>query len=230
MPTAGRIDLEGEIESRWDVSALVDNLGGIGSWPTMVIKRASLRSLIDIIAHEWTHNYLLLRPLGLHYSDSRDLTTMNETVASMVGAEVADLVLARFYPEFLPPPTPEPETPSPKPDPQINPEEEDFNQAMRRIRLRVDELLAEGRVDEAESYMEAERQKLVEKGYYLRRLNQAYFAFHGSYATSPASIDPIGPWMRQLRAESNSLKTFVERVAEMDSLDDLLHTLGVEER
>jgi hypothetical protein len=96
---------------------------------------------------------------------------------------------------------------------------------MRRIRLRVDDLLAEGRVSEAEEYMEAERQKLVDKGYYLRRLNQAYFAFHGSYATSPTSVDPIGPWMRQLRAQSDSLQDFLNQVAEMRSLDDLLKTL-----
>jgi hypothetical protein len=97
---------------------------------------------------------------------------------------------------------------------------------MRRIRLRVDELLAEGRVFEAEAYMETERQKLAAAGYHLRRLNQAYFAFHGSYATSPASVDPIGPWLRQLRAQSGSLKAFVDQAAQMRSLDDLLRALG----
>jgi hypothetical protein len=96
---------------------------------------------------------------------------------------------------------------------------------MRRIRLHVDELLAQGRVEEAETYMEAERQKLVAQGYNLRRLNQAYFAFHGSYATSPASVDPIGPWLRQLRARNGSLKAFLDQVSRMRSLDDLLQVL-----
>jgi hypothetical protein len=221
VPEAERASLEAAIEARLDMSALVADVGGVGSWPTMVIDRASLRSLFDIVAHEWTHTYLLMRPLGLRYGDNRDLTTMNETVASLVGGEVADLVMARYYPELAPPPV----TPS-RPLPEANQSvREDFNQAMRRIRLHVDELLTQGRVAEAEAYMEAERQKLVAAGYNLRRLNQAYFAFHGSYATSPASVDPIGPWMRQLRARSGSLKAFLDQVARMRSLDDLLRAM-----
>ncbi len=225
IPETERASLEDAIEEALDVSALVVNVGGVGSWPTMVIDDASLRSLLDIVAHEWTHTYLLLRPLGLRYNDSRDLTTMNETVASIVGGEVADLIIARYYPELVPPPVAAPvAAPEPPAEAQTS-AREDFNQAMRRIRLHVDELLAEGRVEEAEAYMEAERQKLVAQGYNLRRLNQAYFAFHGSYATSPASVDPIGPWLRQLRAQSGSLKAFLDQISQMRSLDDLLRAL-----
>jgi hypothetical protein len=39
-------------------------------------------------------------------------------------------------------------------------------------------------------------------------------------------VDPIGIWMRQLRAQSGSLKEFLEQAAHMQSLDDLLHALG----
>jgi len=230
MPEKDRAGLENTVEAELDVSALVDNVGGIGSWPTMVIRSASLHSLLDIIAHEWSHTWLLFRPLGMRYDVSRDLQTMNETVASIFGGEVADLVLARYYPELLPPPETVDTTADRGPltaeqDSSSDPVEEDFNQAMRRIRLRVDELLAAGQVAEAESYMEAERQKLVEKGHFIRRLNQAYFAFHGSYATSPTSVDPIGPWMRQLRAQSDSLEAFMEQAAAMESLEDLLDAL-----
>ena len=97
---------------------------------------------------------------------------------------------------------------------------------MRRIRQRVDQLLADGKIEEAEAYMETERLKLVKKGYNLRKLNQAYFAFHGSYALSPASIDPIGPQIRQLRAASPSLKTFLDRVGRLNSYDDYLAWLA----
>jgi len=222
VPEAERASLEAAIESQLSVSALVDDVGGIGSWPTMVINTTALHSLLDIVAHEWTHTYLFFRPLGMHYEDSRDLTTMNETVASIVGGEVADLVLARYYPELVPPAVKATESPAEA----GGSGRDDFNQAMRRIRRRVDELLAAGRISEAEAYMETERQKLVAEGYRLRRLNQAYFAFHGSYATSPASVDPIGPWLRRLRAQSGSLKAFVDQAAGMRSLDDLLHALG----
>jgi hypothetical protein len=221
IPDAERAKLETAIETQLDVSALVDNVGGIGSWPTMVIDTASLPSLLDIVAHEWTHTYLLFRPLGMHYGDSRDMTTINETVASIVGGEVADQTLARYYPELVPP------AKSPVPTPVAEaPKRENFDQAMRRIRLHVDELLKQGHVSEAETYMETERRKLVAEGYNLRRLNQAYFAFHGSYATSPASVDPIGPWLYQLRAQSGSLKAFVDRAAGITSLDDLLRDVG----
>lgn len=228
MPEGDRVRLEAQIEADLNVSALIENVGGIGSWPTMIADPISLPSLLDTIAHEWAHNYLVFYPLGQHYSDSPDLTTMNETVASLAGFEIAELVMARFYPEFLPPSettTPEVITQSQIEEKPALPQEETFDQAMRRIRLRVDALLAEKKVVEAEAYMEAERQKLVDQGHYLRKLNQAFFAFHGSYATSPASVDPIGPWLRQLRAHHETLKGFVDQVAQMSNLDDLLQVL-----
>ncbi len=224
LKTSERVRIEDEIERNLGMSALVDDVGGIGSWPTMVIDTASLQDLIDIVAHEWTHTYLFFRPLGQHYDESRDLTTMNETVASLVGEEVARQVMERFYPEQVQPPAPE--TAEEAPPTTEEPQEETFSQAMRRIRLHVDELLAAGKVDQAEQYMETQRQELVEKGHYLRKLNQAYFAFHGSYATSPTSVDPIGPWMRQLRAQSGSLADFLQTVSRMTRLDDLLAALN----
>ncbi len=221
IPDSERTSLETAVEAQLGVSALIDDVGGIGSWPTMVVNTTSLPSLLDIVAHEWTHTYLLLRPLGMHYGDSRDMTTINETVASIVGDEVANQALARYYPEQVPPVKPAAPIPV-----AGTARREDFDQAMRRIRLRVDESLKQGRVSEAENYMETERRKLVAEGYSLRRLNQAYFAFHGSYATSPASVDPIGSWLHQLRAQSGSLKAFVDRAAGLTSLDDLLRAIG----
>ena len=99
---------------------------------------------------------------------------------------------------------------------------------MRRIRLQVDELLAQGKIEEAEAYMETERLKLVEQGHPLRRLNQAYFAFHGAYAASPASVDPTGAQLRHLRAASPSLKAFLDRVAWLNSYDEYLAWLAEE--
>jgi hypothetical protein len=225
LPEGDRSRLENEIESHLDVSALVDNVGGIGSWPTMVIDTASLRSLLDIISHEWSHTYLFFTPLGSNYDQSRDLTTMNETVASIVGEEVAQLVLEEFYPDMAAPAV----QTTRQATENTEETEESFDEAMRRIRLHVDELLAQDRVEEAEAYMDRERLKLVEKGYGLRRLNQAYFAFHGSYATSPSSVDPIGPWMRELRSQSGSLKGFLDAVSRMRSLDDLKKSVGAVE-
>jgi hypothetical protein len=73
--------------------------------------------------------------------------------------------------------------------------------------------------------MESQRRLVVTHGHFLRKLNQAYFAFHGSYATSPTSVDPIGPQMRRLRSNSPSLKAFLQRVARMRSYTDLLRAV-----
>jgi hypothetical protein len=85
----------------------------------------------------------------------------------------------------------------------------------------VDELLRQGYVKEAEAFMEARRQTFVRQGYPLRVLNQAYFAFHGSYATGAASTDPIGPKLRQLREQSSSLREFLRAVDGISAVEDL---------
>ncbi|NTU75723.1 MAG: hypothetical protein HGA86_06350, partial [Anaerolineaceae bacterium] len=96
--------LEQEVEKRLDVSALVVEVGGIGVYPTMVMSSSSLPWVSDTIAHEWIHNYLTLRPLGLNYETTPELRTMNETTASIAGNEIGEEVLRHYYPELAPPP------------------------------------------------------------------------------------------------------------------------------
>ena len=69
--------------------------------------------------------------------------------------------------------------------------------------------------------MEQKRQFLTSKGYYIRKLNQAYFAFYGTYADSPTSISPIGAEVEKLREESASLKDFLNRAATITSRQQL---------
>jgi hypothetical protein len=95
--------------------------------------------------------------------------------------------------------------------------------------VRVDHLLEEGRIDEAEEYMEQRRQVFVEHGYIIRKLNQAYFAFYGAYADSPVSAageDPVGEAVRQLRAQSSTLAEFLRAMGRMNSYEDLLNAVG----
>jgi hypothetical protein len=74
--------------------------------------------------------------------------------------------------------------------------------------------------------MEETRLVLAENGFYIRRINQAYFAFHGSYADTPGSIDPIGPKFDELRRNSASLEEFIETAREFTSAADLDATLA----
>jgi hypothetical protein len=100
---------------------------------------------------------------------------------------------------------------------------------MHSTRVRVDELLALGKVDEAEQYMEEQRLMFWDHGYVIRKLNQAYFAFYGSYAdvpVGPAGEDPVGAAVRELRAHSETLAEFLNRMAGLTSFDGLQELLS----
>jgi hypothetical protein len=95
---------------------------------------------------------------------------------------------------------------------------------MHETRVTADQLLAEQKIEEAEAYMEKRRQLFWENGYLIRKLNQAYFAFHGAYADAPggaAGEDPVGPAVRALREQSDSLADFVNTIAWMTSFVEL---------
>ena len=225
-----QIQLEDEVAESLDVSTLVVPIGGVGVYPTMVMETTDLRWTLDTIAHEWTHNYLNLRPLGLNYSTTPELRTMNETTASIAGNEVGTYVIQKYYPEMLAS-HPEQNTAftsfekSPLPsNAQDEPAPFDFRAEMHETRVTADELLAEGKIEEAETYMEQRRQIFWDNGYLLRKLNQAYFAFHGAYADVPggaAGEDPVGPAVRTLREQSASLADFINRISWMTSFEQL---------
>ena len=213
---------ESAYRRQYNMSAYITNIGGLGAFPTMVIDRASLEWILSTVAHEWCHNYLTLFPLGINYMTSPDLTTINETVAEIVGNEIGERTLRTFYPDQVRPP----EEASPTTAANVEePPSFDFGTEMRETRLRVDGLLAVGLVETAESYMEARRRFFVAHGYPLRVLNQAYFAFHGSYGTSAASSSPIGPKLEELRTLTPDLQTFLVAVRGLTSVDELDATL-----
>jgi hypothetical protein len=152
---------------------------------------------------------------------------MNETVARIVGNEIGAQVVQRFYPEFAPPPL-EPSESKPAEPEDDEPQGFDFRAEMRETRLRVDDLLEQSKIEEAEAYMEERRQLFWDNGYRIRKLNQAYFAFHGAYADEPGERgeDPVGPAVLQLRDQSSSLQEFLDRVAMLTSFEDLQQLIG----
>jgi hypothetical protein len=221
--------LENEIAETLDVSTLVVPIGGVGTYPTMVAQTTNLNWLATVIAHEWIHNYLTLRPLGIRYEQTPELRTMNETTAKLAGNEIGAALIAEFFPERVPPPPPPPEPPDPQPTPE--PERFDFRAEMYETRIQADALLAEGRVEDAENYMEQRRLIFWENGYRIRKLNQAYFAFYGAYADQPVSSageDPVGAAVRQLRAEAGSLIEFVDTISKFKSFEELQNLLQAE--
>ena len=211
-------DIEAEVD-KLGVSSLVVELGGFGgTYPTLVTNEASLWFTIDVVAEEWLHQYLVFEPLGFLYlldligvSRNYEIATMNETLASMVSKEIGSLVCEKYYPQ------PENDTHQ---NQTVKPEF-DFNREMREIRRAVDKYLAQGDIEQAEVFMEQKRQYLASMGYHIRKLNQAYFAFHGAYADRPTSISPIGLELNELRRQSASLKDFLNTVAAMTSRQNL---------
>jgi hypothetical protein len=217
--------LEDHVDALGDLSSLVTSIGGLAAYPAMLLESSSISWVTEVCAHEWAHHYLALRPLGWYYNAGPEMRTINETVASIVGKEAGQRVLARSYPSFMPPPSgasaesiPPESTGSRSSAVQF-----DFRSAMRETRIRVDDLLAQGKIDEAEAYMEQRRQVFVANGYQIRKLNQAYFAFHGAYADEPgaAGEDPIGPAVQELRSLSPDVGAFVSRISWVSSTDQL---------
>lgn len=218
--------LEDQVDQALDRSSLVVGIGGVGTYPTMVNHTTSLNWLTEVVAHEWTHNFLTLRPLGINYMTSPELRTMNETAASIAGKEMGLALLERFYPEFVPPPPPPVEPSQETGEESLQPEVPvfDFQTEMRITRENVDAMLADGKVEEAEAYMEKRREFFWQNGYQIRKLNQAYFAFYGAYADVPggaAGEDPVGEAVRALRENSPSLAAFLNRISWMSSFNQL---------
>ncbi len=240
MTLEAQIALEDAVARGLDVSTLMVGIGGIGLYPTMVTQTSDLNWLAEVVAHEWIHNYFTLRPLGASYFATPELRTMNETAASIAGKEIGALVIEKFYPDFAPSAPPR-ETPKPQPSPGDAPPEEsappvepappafDFRTEMRDTRIIVDHLLAGGQVALAEQYMEERRVIFWDNGYRIRKLNQAYFAFYGAYADVPggaAGVDPVAEAVRDLRAQSPSLRDFLGVMGWMASFEDLVIYLG----
>jgi hypothetical protein len=226
------VALENNMDTRLKVSSLVVNIGGLAAYPTMIMRTSALDWLSSTIAHEWIHIYLGRYPLGMNYETSPELRTMNETTASIAGGEIGKIVMQRYYPELLTQDATSPQLISHLiggASPDNAPPPFDFRAEMHTTRVHTDELLAQGKIDEAEAYMEQRRQVFWDNGYPIRKLNQAYFAFYGAYADVPggaAGEDPVGPAVRALRAQSGSLKEFLERIAQMTSFAELQKAVG----
>ena len=216
--------LERDIEAAFPgFSAYVTAIGGLSAYPSMLLESASIDWLAEVMSHEWTHHYLTPAPLGWHYFSSAETRTINETTANLMGEWAGQEVVRRFYLDAL-------EREKPLPDPRTHDaageeaaeETFDFYAEMRRTRLVVDRLLAVGKVKKAEWYMEMKRRDFVLHGYRLRILNQAYFAFHGAYASRPgaAGADPVGPTVRRLWALSETPRDFVHQISRATTLED----------
>lgn len=217
LADATREGIEDGVLVQDNLAALVENTGGVASYPSVVAQSVGLHDALVITAHEWLHHWFFFRPLGQHFWDSAQMTTLNETAATLGGEAIGDLAFTAM--------TGRSGIRSHEPTSSLDSQGFDFRAEMQKTRLRTEELLAEGRIRDAEAYMEERRQFLAANGRPIRKINQAYFAFHGSYAVSPASISPIEGELRELRDRSASLEEFIRTVAQFGSYEEFLEYL-----
>lgn len=203
-----RDDLEEAVDAT-GVSSLIVPLAGLGTYPTTVTWGGSYAQIVETAIHEWLHLYLALFPLGRNYFRSTEARTINETVADLAAKELAEAFLRRY------PPPPSSPVGLSTPYPPI------LYQELRGLRRQVEELLSQGKIEDAEQLMEEKRKELAAKGFVFRKINQAFFAFYGIYAQSPASISPIGQKVEALRRKSPTLAYFLALVSRATTEKDL---------
>ena len=214
LPTQIKIENAVE-ESNQDVSALVIRIGGLATYPSQVSPRMSLRSTIDMAIHEWTHHWLFFRPLGKKWWAGGDIRTINETVADIVAKEVGEHVYANIQG-------------AQKYDLAINNNKSanevfNFREFMLVTRLKLETLLSENRLAESEDWLETRRTELANYGFSIRKLNTAYFAFYGTYATDPRSGEesPLLKQIEKVRESSSSLSVFLKNISKITTVEEL---------
>ena len=235
--------MEDHVFESADLSSVVLPTGGLASFPNLVPSDYSLQSLLEVSAHEWLHAYLLFHPLGRAYWSNGDMTSLNETLASRFGQEVGRTVYNQLTGEDVkvlePPYTPHDD--SNEDDPSEDNEDEngtktsseefDPREYLHDTRLQTEQLLEQGKIQEAETYMEDRRQTLVENGHNIRKINQAYFAFHGTYADSPSSTSNLATHIWKLRQQTANVGQLVKTLQTITTYGhflQLLDTHGIE--
>ena len=208
--------IEQEILEQHNLSALVDDLAGLATYPNIVSDLYTTRTIMRTAVHEWFHAYFFFKPLGKNLRKNETMFTLNETVTDILGRELGDIVFERMGGDL----TISASRYAPAED--INP---NFTRVMRETRQRVEELLAEGKIEEAEKYMREQQWFLRLRGYNLRKLNQAYFAFRGRYAESPASTSPLGKQLNELRSLLPSAAAFIREISQVASHAEFLELL-----
>jgi len=199
-------------------SVLVEDLGGVAVYPSVISNQLSMESSLTIAAHEWLHHWLFFKPLGQSFWTNHEMTVLNETVATIAGEEIGKLLYSRMNHDV-------------EEDIRLSVQGKressddksfDFFKAMQETRKHVAVLLSDGKIVEAEYYMDQRAGLFRANGYYIRKLNQAYFAFHGLYATTAGSDSPIGEQVKFLRSESSSLQEFLRSISEFRDYEEFV--------
>lgn len=212
--------IEKQITQNFDLSAIVIQTGGLSTYPSLVPSNVELLNLLETVAHEWLHAYLIFFPLGRSYFSGGEMLTINETLANMFGEEIGLLTFTEIKNlplEHLN------ESSPPKLHNKSNEESSpvfSYDKYMNETRKETDILLSKGLISEAEKYMENRRIELNTYGYNVRKINQAYFAFYGSYADTPHSTSPIYEQLLYLRKNVSTIGELVDKLKDISTHEE----------
>ena len=212
------IALENSIETNSDLSAIVVDIGGIATYPAMISSMSSMEHTLNLISHEWLHHFLAFRPLGQHMLASGQMNELNETIANIFGEAISKELMVTYSDDL------NMTTCSSKPTHGST--SFDFSLEMKLIRNKVDSLLQTGQIDQAEAFMENKRLFLVSKGYPIRKLTQAYFAFPGTYTDHPAAISDTFDKLVKLQERYPSLREFIWAVSGVSTYQEFLQLVA----
>lgn len=205
-------------------SGLVVELSGFGgTYPPVISDGLQDRQKAEIIIEEWFHQYLAFRPLGfLYLLDSiglrkdPEIVTINETLAGIFSSEI----VSGIFPANI-------ENNKQGSLRTGNKSSFDFDLEMRETRRTLELYLEKGEIGTAEEYLAMRRKYFIANGYYIRKLNQAYFAFHGIYGQDPASVSPLFQELTELRKKYDILKVYIDDLSTITALKDIPFTAAV---
>ena len=167
-----------------------------------------------------------IRGIATQKQELVDRLDIEQTTANIAGNEINQAVIETYYPDLVKdsPISPVDVYASTSSLPSQQYQNFTFSKEMYQTRITVDEFLVEGKIDEAEQFMESQRLYFWENGYQIRKLNQAYFAFHGAYADEPFSAagrDSVGDDVRLFRERQTSLASFIKKISWMYNYNQL---------
>ncbi len=205
--------IEQKILDEKNISAVILEIGGLASYPSMIKPNTNFERLYELTAHEWLHQYLVFYPLGRSIFKNNEMNEINETLANIFGKEISKKIcrneLYKIYCENT-----ELTTTTNK--------NFDYDFFMKETRKNVDLLLKNNNILEAEKYMEERRKKLENKGILIRKINQAWFAFHGTYTDSPTSVSPVFSILKKIQEDTENMKEFIDILKNIDSYEQFL--------
>ena len=203
-------ELEGSIDND-ELSSVIINIGGIAAYPSIIAEGKSSRELFLATSHEWLHQYLIFHPLGRSYFSSKEMKEINETLANIFSKKLLKSLCEKDF-EIKNKICSEP--------PLKDENKFDYREFMRKLRINVDQLLSEGKINNAEKLMNESTLILNDNGIKIRKIIQAWFAFNGTYGDSPSSISNFNDELNKLIDSYGTLKDAINDIKNISSLDE----------